>query len=126
MGNRFQSVSVVWMVRYIDCSMSSTVDPGLISSSSHLRPKRGWFRFLMVVSSAAQWLRNLVRYTWPAGPRYVLSYGQVPLFGAAERSSNVNSTQISSVLSVIPQFVSMFEIYLYQWSGRAPWCSQRN
>jgi hypothetical protein len=43
------------------------------------------------------------------GPRYVLSYGQVSLFGVVERSNNANSTQILSILSVIPLFVSILK-----------------
>jgi hypothetical protein len=64
-----------------------------------------------MVCSAAQWAKNVVHCTWSARPRYVLSYGQIPLFGGGvERSENPNPTQIQSVLSVTPLFALTLQI----------------
>jgi hypothetical protein len=47
-----------------------------------------------------------------SGPRYVLSYGQAPLFGALERSDDADPTQILGVLSAMPPFAStLISIY---------------
>ena len=104
----------VQMVRYIDRSTTDTPNPGADFFKFVFTPQVGWFKFLMMACSATQWLRNTVHYAWPVGPRYALSYGQASLSSAVERFNDANSTQILSVLSVIPQFVSTFKIYLYQ------------
>jgi hypothetical protein len=57
----------------------------------------------------------MVRCTWPAGPRYVLSYRQVSLPSAIERFNDANPIQILSVLSVMSLSVSTLKQYLYQW-----------
>lgn len=95
----------MWMVCYINCSTSDTPNPGVDFFKFALHRRQGRFKFLMMCS-AAQWVRYAVHYTWPAGATIRPVLRTSILFGFVERPSNVDSTLILRVLSVIPPFVS--------------------
>jgi hypothetical protein len=62
------------------------------SGGLHLHRRCGWFKFLTMVCSAAQWAKNVVHCKRSAGSRRVLSYGQRHLSGGVERPENPNPT----------------------------------